>query len=250
MIDRLHFLRDYGYYFQYTLNAYGIEIESGVPPLNKKMDTFRRLADTIGRERVIWRYDPIFINGKYDAAFHKETFARIAETLKDHTEKCMIGFVDHYRHIRQTFKRLNIKSPGMDEMEDIALSFRKTADRVHLSLAACTSKVDLRHLGIPAGSCIDKALIERITCCPIIAGKDRNQRSVCNCMESIDIGSYESCLNGCIYCYAVKGDCGTTELNRRKNGENSPLLVGELDGSETIKERKMRSLCGDRNTLF
>ena len=59
------------------------------------MDTFKKLADKIGRERVIWRYDPILTNEEYNVSFHQEAFARIAHELKDHTSKCMLGFIDH-----------------------------------------------------------------------------------------------------------------------------------------------------------
>ena len=68
------------------------------------MDTFKKLADKIGRERVIWRYDPILTNEEYNVSFHQEAFARIADELKDHTAKCMLGFIDHYQHIRNSVR--------------------------------------------------------------------------------------------------------------------------------------------------
>ena len=62
MIDKLDRLQDYKYYFQFTLNPYGTELESKLPPLQKRIDTFKRLSDKIGREKVVWRYDPILTN--------------------------------------------------------------------------------------------------------------------------------------------------------------------------------------------
>lgn len=242
MLPRLGELDAYNYYFQYTLNPYGADIENRLPPLEKRIETFKRLSDKVGRERVVWRYDPILTNEKYTADFHCEAFARIARALRDHTETCMLGFIDHYRHIRSAVGALGIEPLRQDEIERMALSFRRTVAETPLMLNTCTVKVDLRHLGIPAGMCIDGGLVERIAGYPIAAKKDRNQRQVCNCLESIDIGTYESCLNGCVYCYAIKGNYNTAEYNRRRHDPLSPLLVGRLGDDDVVKERSVRSL--------
>lgn len=242
MLPRLGELSAYNYYFQYTLNPYGADIETRLPPLEKRIETFKRLSDKVGRERVVWRYDPILTNAKYNVDFHCEAFARIARALRDHTETCMLGFIDHYRHIRSAVGALGIEPLRQDEIERMALSFRRTVTETPLMLNTCTVKVDLRHLGIPAGMCIDGGLVERIAGYPIAAKKDRNQRQVCNCLESIDIGTYESCLNGCVYCYAIKGNYNTAEYNRRRHDPLSPLLVGRLGDDDVVKERSVRSL--------
>lgn len=251
MLPKLGRLRDYNYYFQFTLNPYGSDLENNLPTVDKRIETFKRLADRIGREKVIWRYDPIMTNAKFDTGFHKDAFAHIAEGLKDHTEKCMLGFIDHYPHIRREAARFNIEPLKMEEIEDMAVSFRQTiAQYPSISLDTCTVKVDLRHLGIPTGLCVDRELVERLAGYPIAARKDRNQRDVCNCVESIDIGTYESCLNGCIYCYAIKGTYNTAEYNSRRHDPASPLMIGTLTGDEVIKERAMQSLRSDQPSLF
>lgn len=253
LLNKLDGLSDYNYYFQYTLNPYGNDAESNLPPIHKRIETFKRLSDKIGRERVIWRYDPLFTNEKYDVEYHKEAFARIAEELKDHTQRCMLGFIDHYSHIRKAMGTLGINPLLPEEIERMAVSFKETIDKSPISLDTCTIKVDLRHLGIPGGLCVDKKLIESIAGYPISARKDKNQRNVCNCIESIDIGTYESCLNGCVYCYAIKGNYNTAALNNRKNDPGSPLMIGRLDDygrDAVIKEREMKCLRSDQPTLL
>lgn len=158
MLDRHGELRDYNFYFQYTLNPYGPDAENNLPTLEKRIETFKRLSERIGKERVIWRYDPLFTNEKYDVEFHKEAFARIAEALKDHTERCMLGFIDHYHHIRKAVGALKIEPLRPEEIEEMALSFKQTIDRYPIRLDTCTVKVDLRRLGIPGGLCVDKEL--------------------------------------------------------------------------------------------
>lgn len=249
MIPRLDELQDYKYYFQFTLNPYGEDIEVNLPSIAVRIETFKRLSDKIGKEKVIWRYDPVLTNEKYDVDFHREAFSRLAEALKDHTEKCMIGFIDHYSHIRHAMGRHGIKPLERQKIDHMAVSFREMIDRLPISLDTCTVKVDLRPLGIPSGACIDKELVERITGYPISARKDRNQRDICNCIESIDIGTYESCLNGCVYCYAIKRT-NTVQSNRQKHDADSPLLIGNIGEGDVVKERTVKSLRSDQSSLF
>lgn len=251
MIAKLDKLQDYKYYFQFTLNPYGEKLEINLPSIAKRIETFKRLSDKIGKDKVIWRYDPILTNEEYNVSFHKETFARIADGLKDHTERCMLGFIDHYQHIRAAVGQFNIKPLIKEDIEEMAVSFRQTMNAFPtIELDTCTVKVDLRHLGIPTGLCIDKALIERIIGYPILAKKDKNQRHVCNCTESIDIGTYESCLNGCVYCYAIKGNYNSVEYNMKKHDKNSPLLIGHLLEDDVVKDREMKSLRNNQYSLF
>lgn len=250
MVDQLDKLKDYKYYFQYTLNAYDNDLENNLPSISKRIETFKRLSDKIGKEKVVWRYDPILTNRKYDVSFHKDKFAEIADALKDHTETCMIGFIDHYQHIKREASKHNIEPLREDEIEEMAVSFKKTIDGNSLLLNTCTVKVNLTHLGIPVGLCIDKGLIERITGYQISAKKDKNQRNICNCIESIDIGMYESCLNACIYCYAIKGTYAAAKSNSKKHNKVSPILIGELAEDCEVKNREMKSLKDNQQSLF
>ena len=250
MLEKLDKLKEYNYYFQFTLNPYGPEIENHLPIISKRIDTFKRLSDRIGKEKVIWRYDPVLTNETYTPGFHKEKFAEIAYELKEHTEKCMLGFIDHYQHIRTAVSRFNIQPLLKADIEEMAMSFKKTVDTCSIQLDTCTVKVDLTHLGIPGGLCIDNQLVERIAGYPISVRKDKNQRDICRCAESIDIGTYESCLNGCIYCYAIKGNYNTVKYNLNKHDKNSPMLVGELQEDDIVKERLVKSLRNDQFSLF
>lgn len=251
MFKILDDLKDYKYYFQFTLNPYGKDIENHLPSIKKRIETFKKLSDKIGKEKVVWRYDPLLINKKYDISFHKEAFSEIADELKEHTERCMLGFIDHYHHIRNEVGKLNIKPLTEKEIEETAVSFKQTMNRYpSIEFDTCTKKVDLTSFGIPSGLCVDKKLIEKIIGYPVSAKKDKNQRDVCNCIESIDIGTYESCLNGCIYCYAIKGNYNTAEFNSRKHQKTSPMLIGNVSEGDIIKEREMRSLLDNQLSLF
>lgn len=219
--------------------------------MDKRLENFKRLADSIGPGKVIWRYDPIFTNEKYSVRFHQEKFAKMAGSLNGYTEKCMLGFIDPYRHIRTAIGKYHIRPLQQTEVEEVALAFRRTMDSYpSMRLETCTVKVDLRHLGIPAGLCIDNQLIEKIAGYPIKACKDQNQRNICNCVESIDIGTYETCLNGCIYCYAIRGNYTTARRNAAQHEITSPLLNGGINEGDIVKERPVKSLRTDQLSLF
>ena len=139
----------------------------------------------------------------------------------------MLGFIDRYRHIRPALDRQDIRPPERGEIESMAASFRCAVADSPIRLETCTVKIDLSHAGIPGGPCIDKDLIERIAGYRITAIKDRNQRKTCRCIESIDIGMYDSCPNGCTYCYATRSKENAVANNFLRHNPDSPTMIGE-----------------------
>lgn len=242
MLPRLQELHAYPYYFQFTLTGYGRDIESGLPDKRTELlGTFRTLAEKIGKNRVIWRYDPIFINDRYTMEYHLKAFTEIAESLKNHTEKVIISFLDFYTKIQRSTKALGIRELTREEMRRIARELAGIAKANGLTIQTCAEEIDLQEFGIMHGSCIDKTVTENILGCRLTLGKDKNQRKECGCMESVEVGTYNTCRTGCRYCYAT--------LSREKTGTapydvNSPLLCGTLLPGDKVTERKVKS-CRD-----
>jgi len=204
MLERLGELKDYMYYFQFTLTPYGRDVEPGLP--SKKgviLPAFKRLAGTVGADRIIWRYDPILINERYSEEYHLRAFGEIAEGLRGYTRKVIISFIDcDYRGVKDNIRDLALRSFPGDAQARLASGLAEISRSFGLEIAACAESADLGRFGIGQAHCIDERLIGRLSGRQLNIKKDRSQRPGCCCAESADIGMYNTCRNGCLYCYA------------------------------------------------
>ncbi len=246
MLERLDELNGYNFYFQFTLNSYAKDIEPGVPSKDKDViKTFKKLSDNIGKYKVIWRYDPIFINDKYTVDYHLKYFRKLSEMLDGCFEHCVISFVDFYKKSATRFKNNNIEEPEVNYIEALAKGFSETANELGFTIKTCAEKYNLAQYGIQHGKCIDDELISRLIGADLKVVKDKNQRSECGCVESIDIGQYNTCPHGCQYCYANYSE-KSVKTNREKYDPNSPLLCSSLSMDDVIVERNCKSIIDDQ----
>jgi DNA repair photolyase len=226
MLNRLHLLKDYSYYFQFTLTPYDREIEPNLPPKTEIVDTFIRLADQIGKKRIIWRYDPILLSASIDVAYHIDHFSELATRLSSYTQKCVISFIDMYHHLQSGTARLFVRPPDETEMRTLAENFAEIAGANNIAVATCAEKIDLADLGIEHGKCIDDRLIAELTGTRLNIAKDKSQRELCGCVTSVDIGEYNTCRHRCRYCYANASQ-KKIEKNLSLHYSHSPLLIGD-----------------------
>lgn len=249
MLDKLYRLKDYTYYFQFTLNAYGQDVETAVPSKNNIIvPAFQRLSDLIGPDRIIWRYDPIFLNKTYTPEYHTHYFEELAKRLSRYTRKCTISFLDFYRNTEKNIANLSVQKFPLEMQESLAKNLVEIAHSYGLKMDTCAEKIDLQQYGIEHARCIDDRLFGKLLCCPLKVGKDKNQRLECGCIESLDIGAYNTCHNGCLYCYA-NYNAKTVCTNSAKHNPQSPLLVGEVGPEDKITERKMCSCMVNQTQL-
>ena len=250
MMERLDELSEYKYYFQYTLTGYGKDIERNVP--HKKevaIPTFQELSRKIGKEKVIWRYDPILFTEKYTIEYHLKAFEQIASVLNGYTEKCVISFVDIYAKNKKNMAELGVKELSREQLQEFAGKLSQNAAKNQIEIASCAEEIDLGICGIKHNSCIDRELIERIIGYKMNANKDKNQRKECSCLESVEIGTYHTCKNGCVYCYANESD-EKIQNNCRLYNVNSSILCGEITEYDKINIRNVKSLKEEQLSLF
>lgn len=256
LMDKLSFFDDqgYNYYFQYTLNDYAAENwEPGLPSFQERIDTFLELAERIGKEKVIWRFDPIIVSEMLYPDQILERVRDIGDQLYDSTERLVFSFidVDCYRKVKSNLSNLSetIRDIDPETMDYLAQGIAKLNKAWRLQLGTCAEKVDLDKYGIEHNRCVDDRLIVRLfaddTRLMEYLGyrksdqtdiftesqtysydkiKDKGQRKACGCIQSKDIGQYDTCPHGCVYCYANTNPRVAKE-NYHKTNQDSEMLL-------------------------
>lgn len=249
LIPKLSKIENYMYYFQFTLNAYDKDIETNLPSLDERIHTFQTLSNLIGRNRIIWRYDPIIINDKYSIDWHIKNFEHLTNKLYNYTERVTISFIDLYTKISHNIKGKNIYELSYHQKDTLAKNFADIAHSHNLKIDTCAEDIDLSSYGIDHARCIDDRLISKLLDCSLDVKKDKNQRLECGCIASIDLGLYNTCQNGCVYCYA-NHNCTARKQNFQAYDAHSPLLCSQITDLDKITERKVKSQCNMQLSFF
>lgn len=237
------------YYFQFSVNPYDKSIEPNVPEKKYVFDTFAELSTLCGKDRVIWRYDPILITDILSIEYHCKYFDYIAKRLSPYTKKCVMSFVDMYKKTQKNMSSLPCEELTFEKQLYLSKKLLQIAQAYDLELVTCAEQIDLTNIGIAHGKCIDPELIAHLCGGDVKLCKDKNQRPECGCVDSIDIGAYNTCLHGCKYCYA---NFSQTVVERQSKAHNplSPLISGEVMPEDKIIVRDVRSVIDKQRTLF
>ncbi|HWR40920.1 MAG TPA: DUF1848 domain-containing protein [Patescibacteria group bacterium] len=221
--------RGYRYYFLMTLTGYPAQLEPKAQTVSAQVDGFRELAERVGANKVVWRYDPIVISNLTPWEWHEWNFSQLAAQLNSACHQVVVSLVDEYR--KASFNRL--ASEQLDvwrKTTPMPLAGRRmfenmatVAADVGIKVYSCAETLDLTSWGILPGSCIDAAYINRTFGLEVSGRKDPGQRNSCGCVCSKDIGSYDTCPHGCIYCYA--GRLATAERNYLRHCRDSETLL-------------------------
>ncbi|MDR3134764.1 MAG: DUF1848 domain-containing protein [Deltaproteobacteria bacterium] len=239
MMARLGELKGHMYCFQFTVTPYGPEVEPGFPgKAGQAIETFKRLSGAIGPERVIWRYDPILANDSYPLESHLGSFEKFAGHLACHTRKVVFSFIDTgYREVRRNAKELALRELTPESQHWLAERLAWIARGHGLEIEACAEKTDFGKYGIGRGRCVDSSLFGKLLGRPLAISKDKGQRKECGCDESFDIGMYNTCQNGCLYCYASR-DRQAIGRNVACHDPLSPLMAGQVGEGDKITARQ------------
>ncbi|MBD5583555.1 MAG: DUF1848 domain-containing protein, partial [Clostridia bacterium] len=201
ILPRLKEITDkYCTYFHYTITAYGRDVEPNVPDIDTSIDTLIKLSSIVGKGRIAWRYDPVLLTEKYTVEKHFETFEYMAKRLAPHIDRCIFSFVETYKKLQRNMPEL-IPLTEADKLR-LAEGLGAIAKKYGILIQTCGTNGDYTQYGINASGCATLEILGKANSCEFKELKHKGLREGCHCIESRDVGAYDTCPNGCRYCYA------------------------------------------------
>ena len=239
MFENLEKIDKFNQYWHITITPYEKEIEPNVPPMNDVLESFKYLSKKLGKENVTLRYDPIFINEKYTLEKHIESFEYIANSLSDYTTEAIISFIDLYEKTKRNFPKA--REVTKDERLKLGKEFAQIGKKNNITIKTCVEGTELDKFGIDSSGCMTKEVIERAINKNLNIPKQKARNGECYCLLNNDIGEYNTCAHGCLYCYA-NSNKKLVKRNLKLHDPKSPILIGEIKEDDIIKEMKQKSL--------
>lgn len=206
-LDRLDQLYDRAYYFHFTINGLPKTLETNNPPLDFAVATFHRFAARYPGQ-IFWRYDPIVLSDQTPGGYHVQKFGELAERLRGATTRCYFSFVNWYQKVQRNFARasrqygLSFRDAELSERLALVRQLAGLAAANGMQLYSCCQDELCEIPLVEKAHCVDLEIIRQIAPERYRMLKATPTRDDCGCFESRDLGYYDSCPHGCIYCYA------------------------------------------------
>ncbi len=253
-LRRLAEVHDRGYPFviQHTINGYPRELETSVVHPQRAIEALRRVADTYGPRTIVWRYDTIVFSSPTPRAYHVDNFGRLAEALRGVADEVVISFAHIYRKTKRNMDRaarshgFDWWDPDSEEKRELTRVLLDTARSNGMALALCSQKEYLVEGAVEA-RCVDARRLRDVAGRRFSA-RAKGNRTDCGCHESRDIGDYDTCPHGCVYCYAVRDRA--LALRRYKKHDPVSEFIHEPPGGVSERAAAPETKRGDQLTLF
>ena len=222
--------------FHVTITPYKKDIEPYVPSKKEVINLVKEISKIIPKEYLYIRYDPVFLSNKYNLDYHIKAFDRLCTLLDGYVSKIIISFLDNYKNVQNNLRYLQVKNFSDEDYKKLGLNFSRIAKEHHIIVQTCGEKKDLVEYGFIKDECLSRSLAYKLTGKNFPRWQARNNKN-CNCANMVDIGSYNSCLHLCKYCYA-NYDESSIRANVLQHDVNSSLLIGNLNNDDIIKIRR------------
>lgn len=248
MLARLGELSAFRQFWFVTVTPYGKEIEPFVPDKARVLASVRQLSALVGARAVGWRYDPVFITERYSIETHLRSFERMAAALSGYVSACVVSFIDLYEKTKRNFPQA--RAVSMEEQKRLIQAFVAIGRKYRIPIRTCCENPSLAQYGADVSGCMTREVLEKALDCRLNVPKSKKSpRAECDCLLGADIGMYNTCRHGCVYCYA-NYDRKTVECNRRLHDPASPLLIGRLREGDSIVEARQETHVSAQLSMF
>jgi uncharacterized protein DUF1848 len=226
--------RGFPFIVQHTINGYPRALESRVAHDSRTIGYVRRVSATYGSDVVVWRYDPILLSSLTPPDWHRRRFASLARRLEGATNEVTVSFAQVYQKTRRNLNAAarehgftwdEHERVAPDDLRALLVDLAQIAAAHGMRMTACSQRALLIPGLISEARCVDAERLARVAGAPL-PGKARlkGNRPECGCYESRDIGAYDTCPHGCVYCYAVQDRDLALRRYRRHDPESAVLL--------------------------
>jgi hypothetical protein len=234
LLAHLDEVRDRGFPFVvlYTICGYARPLDRHVIPAERALEHAHELALRFGPRVCVWRYDPIVFSSLTPASFHVDNFSRLAGALRGATDEVVISFAQFYA---KSIRNMNAAAreggftwsdPSDAAKRKLARQLLPAARDAGMTLSICAQRQYLVE-GAADARCIDAARLSDVAGRPIVAAGRGHRPAQCACVASRDIGAYNTCPQGCAYCYAVAG-VESARRNLRRHDPAGDFLLPPL----------------------
>jgi len=221
--------RGWPFVVQYGIGGYPRAIEAAVTDAGRAIGHMRELRETWGPRVAVWRYDPIVVSSLTPPDWHARNFAALAAALAGTTDEVVVSFAHVYRKTRRNMDAaaaaggFGWEDPPDETKRVLLARLAGTAARHGMRLTVCAQPGFGGESGAVADArCIDAVRLSDVAGWPI-AARTKGNRPGCLCDECRDIGAYDTCPHGCVYCYAVR-DPALAKRRHRAHDPAHPLL--------------------------
>ncbi|MFZ4659652.1 MAG: DUF1848 domain-containing protein [Caldilineaceae bacterium] len=234
-LDEVH-AKGYPFIVQHTINGYPRSLEFSVVDSQRSIEHMKRLSDVFGPRIAVWRYDTIVFSNITSVDFHRHNFTRLAKALEGATDEVVISFAQIYQKTKRNMEWASKEfgfaweDPANEVKYELAAELAQIAKGYGMQLSMCSQKEFLAP-GVVEAHCVDADRLAEVTGRPIKA-KLKGNRPDCGCFLSRDIGEYDTCPHGCVYCYAVQNRELALQRFRQHDPESEFLFIPEAEISD------------------
>lgn len=239
--------KEYPCLYHYTITAYDKDIEPGVPDYTDRVENIKELSNVVGKEKVFWRYDPVFLTKKYDLLYHQMAFGTACANFGSYVNRSIYSYVNLYEKVKRHMPELEEWTD--EKKKEIAVVLGQEAKLYKVPIQTCNCNLDLTEYGVGKSGCITKEIITNVLNLNVKDLKPNGSLGCTHCYPVVNIGEYNTCLNKCRYCYA-SSDFDSCEKNNSKHDPVSPYLIGHGNFLDEIVERKNQNIISTDLNLF
>jgi hypothetical protein len=221
--------RGFPFVIQYSITGLPGALETAVTAWERAVEHVGQVRQRWGPRAVVWRYDPILLTSLTPPDWHRATFARLAQALTGLTDEVVVSFAQPYRKTARNLDTaasahgFSWSDPGDEDKRNLLAGLAAVAAGRGMALTVCTQPALAGVAGVTAARCVDARRLSDIAGRPVVA-RQKGNRPGCHCAQSRDIGAYDTCPHGCVYCYAVSSRDAARRLFRAHDPDQ-PFLA-------------------------